>query len=287
MIAPLPLNEAARIEALYGYSILDTPPEHPFDALAAEVAAALDAPIAVIGFIDQTRHWFKAKFGTQVTVNTRDWATCAHTIYQATPLVTPDIRLEPRFTEMPPLGQAGILAYAGAPIINAEGCAVGTVCVFDLKTRPFTALQIQQLEQFAAQVLQMLETRLRLEESVGIEIVSQFVPLSQPKAGLENKILERVRQQVQTAEARLERLGSGQMRLHVTTIKPETMHWQVWSMNPFEAAPRPIQSFVSVSTDFFVPEQSRVIMVSLEPIGAAPVYPTRVMAVLALETQHN
>ena len=59
MIAPLPLNEAARLEALYRYGILDTPPEHIFDALAAEVAAALDAPIAIIGFIDQTRHWFK------------------------------------------------------------------------------------------------------------------------------------------------------------------------------------------------------------------------------------
>ncbi len=287
MIAPLPLNEAARLEALYRYGILDTPPEHIFDALAAEVAAALDAPIAIIGFIDQTRHWFKAKFGTQVTVNTRDWATCAHTIYQATPLITPDVRLEPRFAEMPPLGQSGILAYAGAPILNAEGCAVGTVCVFDQKTRPFTEFQIQQLEQFAAQVLQMLETRVRLEESVGIEIVSQFVPLSQPKAELENKILARVRQQVRTAEARLERLSSGQMRLHINTVKPETMHWQIWSMNPFEAAPRPIQSFESLSTDFFVPEQARVIMVSLEPIGVNPVYPTKVMAVLALELQQN
>jgi GAF domain-containing protein len=287
MIAPLPLNETARLEALYAYNILDTPSEHVFDALAVEVATALDAPIAIIGFIDQTRHWFKAKFGTQVTVNTRDWATCAHTIYQATPLITPDVRLEPRFENMPPLGQAGILAYAGAPIINADGCAIGTVCVFDQKTRPFTAMQLQQLEDFAARVLQILETRVRLEESSKIEMVSFLVPPSQPSAGLEQKILEQVRQKPQIAEARLERLGSGQIRLHVKTNKPKNMHWQIWSISPLEAAPRPMQSFEADSTDFFAPEQARVVMVSLEPIGVNSVYPTRVMAVLPLEPQAN
>jgi GAF domain-containing protein len=286
MIAPLPLNETARLEALEAYSILDTPSEPVFDALAAEVAAALDAPIAVIGFIDETRHWFKAKFGTKLTVNARAWATCAHTIYQAAPLVTPDVRLEPRFAEMPPLGQAGILAYAGVPIMNANGCAVGTVCVFDQKTRPFSGLQIRQLELFAAQVLQILETRVRVEESIGIEVISRFLPPSHPSLGLENKILERLRQP-QMVEARLERLGSEQLRLHLNTDKPETMHWQLWTMNPFDTAPRPIQRFDSACTDFFAPEQTRVVMVSLEPIGVKPVYPTKVIAVLALEPQHN
>jgi hypothetical protein len=48
-----------------------------------------------------------------------------------------------------------------------------------------------------------------------------------------------------------------------------------------------MQSFEADSTDFFAPEQARVVMVSLEPIGVNSVYPTRVMAVLPLEPQAN
>jgi hypothetical protein len=289
MIAPLPLNESVRLNALYGYSILDTSPESMFDALAAEVAFALDAPIAIIGFIDETRHWFKAKVGTNLTVNTRDWATCAHTIYQATPLIAPDVRLEPRFADMPPLEQVGVLAYAGAPIITKDGCAIGTICVFDHQTRPFTTQQIQQLENYAAQVMELLEIRVRYEESQGVETISGFLTPSQPSAYLENKILERIRtvktQSSQTA--RLERLNSGQLRLHINTSKPDTMHWQIWTMSPLEAAPQPMQSFNTTSTDFIVPDQTRVVMVSLEPNGTIPIHPTRVVAVLPLEMQHN
>jgi GAF domain-containing protein len=288
MIAPLPLNEQARLEALYAYDILDTPVEAPFDLLAARVAAALDAPIAVIGFIDETRHWFKAKFGTKLTVNTREWATCAHTIYQAAPLVTPDVRLEPRFANMPPLEQASILAYAGAPIMNADGCAVGTVCVFDKKTRPFSQAQIQQLVVFAQEALALLEARVRTEGSVGIELVSQVLVGSQPSFGVQDQILERIRGLPKNApNAWLERLGHDLMRLHLNSDKPETMQWQLWSMNPLEAAPRPMKSFDSAQTDFRIPAQTRVLMVSLEPIGATPIHPTRVIAILPLELQHN
>lgn len=193
MIAPLPNNETARLEAVYAYGILDTTAEHVFDVLAAEVAAALDAPIAVIGFIDQTRHWFKAKFGTPLSENKRYWATCAHTIYQAKTLSAPDVRLEPRFADMPPLSQFGIRAYAGTPIINADGCAIGTVCVFDHVVRPFSAWQLGQLEQYAQKVLYLLEQRLRDEESVGIEVLVGLLPPSQPSPDVRQRILEKIR----------------------------------------------------------------------------------------------
>ncbi len=288
MIAPVPYNETARLEALYAYAVLDTPPEHQFDILAAEVAAALEAPIAIIGFIDQTRHWFKAKFGTQISVNQREWATCAHTIYQATTLAVPNVRREPRFADMPPLQEAQILAYAGAPIINSEGCAVGTVCVFDHQTRPFTEPQIQKLEQFAQKVLVLLEARVRQEESAGIEVATQLLLPSQPVAGLESQILKRIRQQAKPeAVARIERYNQNQWRLHLRADKPQGMHWQIWVMNPSDNAPQPLQIFEPLSPDFVVPAQTRMVMVSLESTAKPAVYPTQIIAVLPLESQSN
>ncbi len=286
MIAPMPHNETARLEALYAYAVLDTAPERNFDVLAAEVAAALNAPIAVIGFIDQTRHWFKAKFGTQIEVNRREWATCAYTIYEAKALAFSDIRLEPRFADMPSLQEAQILAYAGVPIINAQGCAVGTVCVFDHQVRPFSALQLQQLEQFAVQVLGLLEARIRQEESVGIEVATQLLPPSQPMAGLETQILKRIRQQTKPeAVARIERLSKNNLRLHLRANKPLGMHWQIWVMNPSDNAPQPLQIFEPSSPDFVVPPLTRMVMVSLE--SAIVAYPSQVIAVLPIVPQSN
>ncbi len=288
MIAPMPHNEQARLEALKAYSILDTEPEHPLDLLAAEIAALLNAPIAVIGFIDEERHWFKAKFGTDVSANRRVWATCAHTIYQAKPLIAPDTRLEPRFADMPPLEQAGIRAYAGAPIITADGCAIGTVCVFDRRVRGFSEVEIQHLENSAKKVLEFLEARLRTAESGGVDLVSQALTQSQPSLGVEQRLFEQIRlRQKPRPEARLERLSHDRVRIVMTQSKPQNQDWQLWVMNVTDTAPRPMQRFETAVFESKIQLQAKVLMISLEPKETVSNQPSRVVAVLPVDHMAN
>ena len=56
--------EASRLAALEQYDVLDTPSEAGFERIAEATALILDAPIAIIGFLTGSRHWFKAAFGT-------------------------------------------------------------------------------------------------------------------------------------------------------------------------------------------------------------------------------
>ncbi len=57
------IPELKRLQALYHYQILDTPPEGGFDDIVNLVAQVCDTPIAMIAFIDEQRQWPKSCLG--------------------------------------------------------------------------------------------------------------------------------------------------------------------------------------------------------------------------------
>ncbi|SES00156.1 hypothetical protein SAMN05216188_11946 [Lentzea xinjiangensis] len=73
--------EAARIEAVRRYNILDTPPNGAFDRVARLAARWFDVPIASVTIVDSDRIWFKAAHGLDgVTQIGRDPGLCGSAI---------------------------------------------------------------------------------------------------------------------------------------------------------------------------------------------------------------
>ena len=160
MRAPLPANEAARLEALRQYQILDTHDETSFDDLTRIAAYICQTPIAIISLIDEERQWFKARLGVGPKETSRDIAFCAHTILQDAPTVVPDALTDERFADNPLVtAEPYIRLYAGAPLITPEGFRLGSLCVVDRVPRHLSIEQIAVLRMLSNQVMTQLDLR--------------------------------------------------------------------------------------------------------------------------------
>jgi PAS domain S-box-containing protein len=161
--APLPANEVERLVALRGFGILDTPPEPAFDELGELAAYICQTPIALISLVDENRQWFKSGVGWTPGETPRDVAFCAHAILQPDLLIVPDARTDERFATNPLVtSPPHIRFYAAAPLVTAEGHALGTLCVLDHKPRELTAVQIRALRSLSHQAMAQLLLRKQL-----------------------------------------------------------------------------------------------------------------------------
>jgi GAF domain-containing protein len=164
MHVPLPKNEAARRAALASYAILDTDPEPSFDDLNHLASFICKTPIALITLVDEHRQWFKSRVGLSTEQTSRDIAFCSHAILQDDIFVVPDALQDERFRENPLVaGEPHIRFYAGVPLVNDDGYALGTLCVIDQIPRELSATEKEALKALSRLVLGQMELRRNLE----------------------------------------------------------------------------------------------------------------------------
>jgi len=164
-------NEDERLAALQGYGILDTPSDTILDFIVQAAADACDVPIALVSLVDENRQWFKARYGLDATETPRDVSFCGHAIHGKELFQIPDALKDERFADNPlVVDDPNVRFYAGQPLANPDGHAVGTLCVIDHSPRTLSAEQEIILERLGNLVTDLIDGR-RAIPIVGVDLI--------------------------------------------------------------------------------------------------------------------
>ena len=168
------LRDPERLSQLRATALLDAPTEEAFDRLTRLATKLLDAPLSTVTLVDDERQFYMSCTGFPEPLATiretpLEFSFCRHTVVLGKPLVIADVRGHPLVGENPSIDEFGVTAYAGIPLLTADGHAIGTLCVMDFKVREWTSDQIASLTDLAAAVSTEIELRMDIAERVRIE----------------------------------------------------------------------------------------------------------------------
>ena len=136
--APLPADEARRLQVLIDLDLLDSPPDERFDRITRLAARLFGVPTALVSLVDAERQWFKSRVGLEVAQTPRSSSFCAHAILQDDVMVVRDACQDARFADSPLVrGESAVRFYAGSPIEAGDGVRIGTLCIIDRVPREF------------------------------------------------------------------------------------------------------------------------------------------------------
>ena len=154
-------KEAARLERLRDFEILDTPPERSFNNLARLAARMFGVPFSAVSFMDEYRQWHKASHGLRRHRDIfREESFCSHAILSDEVMVVRDASEDPRFAGFPMVaGETHIRFYAGAPLKTPDGYCLGTLWLMDRQPRSFSKADRKALADLAAIVIDELMLR--------------------------------------------------------------------------------------------------------------------------------
>jgi GAF domain-containing protein len=158
------LRDPVRLAALRRTALLDSPAEQSFDRLTRLATKLLHAPVALVSLIDEDRQFFKSCIGLP-----EPWASqretplslsfCQHAVAAKQPLVVEDARKHPVLHDNAAIKDLGVIAYAGIPLIDDGGEALGTLCVIDHEPRHWTSEEIALVKDLAAAVVTEITLR--------------------------------------------------------------------------------------------------------------------------------
>lgn len=155
-------HENLRVEELLSYEIMGAPAEFAFDDIVDFATEITACPVAFVHFIDSEKQWAMAAANVprETSECQREDSICNVVIRQNDVVVIPDTLADDRFKDIGCVCDTpNIRFYMGAPLINTNGFALGTLCLVDFEPRQMDYEKVEAIKVLARQVVAHLELR--------------------------------------------------------------------------------------------------------------------------------
>jgi diguanylate cyclase (GGDEF)-like protein len=132
-----------RLAGMHIVDVFYTPLEERFERITRLARRALNVPVAAITCMSPEKQWFKSVAGWAVTELPVSHSLCPLTLEENRICVINDAKTDSRVMNHPlVVSKPNFRFYAGYPLQESSGLAVGTLCVFDTKPREFSEEQL-------------------------------------------------------------------------------------------------------------------------------------------------
>ncbi|MEN8671656.1 GAF domain-containing sensor histidine kinase [Nocardioides sp.] len=154
-------HDAARMAELERYQVLSAEPRPELTALAELAARVCGVSSAFISVITDDELLQLASVGFEGFTVPRALSMCDAVLHEDEPLISSDLRVDPRFRDNPYVQQGRTVFYASYQLTSPAGVPFGSLCVFDDTEREIDDDQRRALRDLADRVVDVLELELR------------------------------------------------------------------------------------------------------------------------------
>jgi CheY-like chemotaxis protein/GGDEF domain-containing protein len=172
--------EARRLRAIADLGLGEVASEPALHGFVDSIARAFDVPMCFVSVVDESRQFWTAGCGIPDDLavsrgSPREESFCRHAVAARSALIVQDAAENPYFRDNPFVKVRGVRFYAGVPLINREGDALGTLCLLDYQPRAFSAFDLELMTVLARRVLAEIELR---ERRMGVTTVPSELELA-------------------------------------------------------------------------------------------------------------
>lgn len=165
---PAVLSDRDRLAALEASGQIGSAPERVFDDLTRLAASVTGCGISAITFVGKTRTFWKSvphlPYGdVESWQNAVGDSFCYFPVGMNGPFIVEDAERDPRTAGHPAIGPWGVGAWAGFPIVTADGHPIGSMCVIDANPRVWQAAELETLAILARAVSSEVSLRVSLD----------------------------------------------------------------------------------------------------------------------------
>lgn len=151
---PIPDGEQERLNVLEEYLLIPSFDQGILEQFTQLASITCQSPVSFISFIGREEQLIKGRYGTDLATIPWKSSFCKHAVLGTELFEVEDATLDPRFADHHLDSESGqVRFYAGQPLIDSDGFALGTLCVMDVVPKALSSEQRGALRIIGDQVM--------------------------------------------------------------------------------------------------------------------------------------